>query len=104
MNQKVVLSLVLVSLGVVFGQVSDDSRSSVKFAEQPGATSLEDVQNLGDTNSGVATLARDKRTLLLKKKLLGAGAIGLGLGVGLGALKGYVLDQFIASLFFSKFV
>ncbi|KAK0088290.1 hypothetical protein PV325_012486 [Microctonus aethiopoides] len=32
---------------------------------------------------------RQKRTLLLKKKILGAGIIGLGLGVGVGALKGY---------------
>lgn len=35
---------------------------------------------------------RQKRTLLLKKKILGAGIIGLGLGVGVGALKGYVLN------------
>ena len=48
-----------------------------------------DVQNSDlalDENDGSVT--REKRTLFLKKKILGAGALGFGLGLGVGAVKG----------------
>lgn len=54
----------------------------------------EQINNLEVENSDLslskesASLTRPKRTLFLKKKILGAGAIGFGLGLGVGAFKG----------------
>ncbi|XP_076176353.1 uncharacterized protein LOC143151260 [Ptiloglossa arizonensis] len=46
------------------------------------------IQTESDASAGV-TLNRPKRTLLLKKKLLGAGLLGFGLGVAKGYKAGY---------------
>ena len=45
------------------------------------------ISELPEGDDGTATHVRAKRTLLLKKKLLGAGLLGLGLG----AVKGLVI-------------
>lgn len=91
-HRTLLLSLVLLSVAVVFGEVLEDSRS----LEQP--TRLVDVDNLEAPESQAADAAapRDKRTLFLKKKLA-VGAIGFGLGLGVGALKGYAQSIYLSS-------
>lgn len=63
-------------------------------------TRLEDLE---ESTAGESTqsedLVRPKRTLLLKKKLLGLGALGLGVGFGVGAIKGYVKKQLAVDFF-----
>ena len=81
MNKKI-LTLSLLCCTVVFVLAQDDQVQPV--------TTLEKVDNefsVVSADQGTP-YTRDKRTLLLKKKLLGLGAIGLGVGLGVGALKG----------------
>ncbi|XP_011308204.1 uncharacterized protein [Fopius arisanus] len=56
-----------------------------------GQTSSELEESFGNTNldDGIDVHTRSKRTLLLKKKIIGAGLLGLGLGVAKGYKLGY---------------
>ncbi|XP_012266022.2 heterogeneous nuclear ribonucleoprotein A1-like isoform X2 [Athalia rosae] len=91
-NKFFILSVVLVasSLSFVFA-VNDD-------VNQQELITLEDLEETKDHQADVidqsSSLERPKRTLLLKKKLLGLGALGLGVGFGVGAIKGYALGGF----------
>ncbi|XP_053981023.1 uncharacterized protein LOC128895771 [Hylaeus anthracinus] len=71
--------------------VSYISAEDVLPAEE-GVSSILDsspaIQTENDASSGV-TLNRQKRTLFLKKKLLGAGLLGFGLGIAKGYKAGY---------------
>lgn len=65
----------------------------IAFAEELAAEkqiTLEDLEgtDVGSDFTNPDSLERPKRTLLLKKKLLGLGALGLGVGFGVGAVKG----------------
>ena len=86
MNTHIVSLLVLFAIAIAFTEVTEADIN----IEQP--TSLQDVHDVEEISQGAA-VSREKRTLLLKKKLLGVGALGLGLGVGLGAIKGYVKSK-----------
>ena len=78
-----VLSLLVLAVAVaVHAEVPTPEMSA-----QP-LTTLQDIENAQVANEGGAPLNRNKRTLLLKKKIIGAGAVGFGLGVGVGAVKG----------------
>lgn len=78
MKSQIIFLVVLCSAAIVLAQdINQD-----KISEY-------DVQNsdlaLGKDDG---TVTREKRTLFLKKKILGAGALGFGLGLGVGAVKG----------------
>lgn len=88
MKSHIISLLVLLSTAIVF---ADLAKADADIEQQQLPTSLEDVHNVQESSESAAPVSRDKRTLFLKKKLLGVGAIGFGLGVGLGAIKGYEL-------------
>ena len=71
-------SLMLVILGCLAVYVSADQSTQQQLQLQPI------TESLGESDG--ATHVRAKRTLFLKKKLLGAGLLGFGLG----AAKGFV--------------
>ncbi|XP_043477217.1 prisilkin-39-like [Leptopilina heterotoma] len=79
MRGQILLFAIICTIGIVFTQ----------------DVNQEQVNNLAAENSDLALskesthLSRPKRTLFLKKKILGAGAIGFGLGLGVGAFKSY---------------
>lgn len=54
---------------------------------------LAEIPIISEISSENTVHMRPKRTLLIKKKILGAGLIGLGIGAGIGALKGYVINE-----------
>lgn len=74
MKSQILLLALLCTIGIVFTQnVNEEEINNF------------DVEN---SDSQSTSLSRPKRTLFLKKKILGAGAIGFGLGLGVGAIKG----------------
>ncbi|XP_015438557.1 PREDICTED: uncharacterized protein LOC107193596 [Dufourea novaeangliae] len=63
-----------------------DSQSTVENFSSTIDNSAVHPENEGSTS---VTLNRQKRTLLLKKKLIGAGLVGFGLGIAKGYKAGY---------------
>ncbi|XP_034190135.1 uncharacterized protein LOC117608717 isoform X1 [Osmia lignaria lignaria] len=73
---------------VMFTKAEDDS----SLSEQSQSTLLNyDAGEIRGSDEGDATapLNRQKRTLFLKKKLIGAGLLGFGLGIAKGYKAGY---------------
>lgn len=86
MNPSTVLALAMLCCAAF----SLSSSEEVSVEKQPGSFgSLEIAQ---ETEADQAPHTRQKRTLLLKKKLIGAGLLGFGLG----ALKGYKAGYYSA--------
>lgn len=71
---------------------SEENGSSLIDRSAVIQTEDEGIGNENGNGNGAAagtTLKREKRTLLLKKKLIGAGLLGFGLGVAKGYKAGY---------------
>ena len=78
MKSQILFLVVLCSVAFVLGEEINEEQIS-------GLDGPDSDLELGEEDG---PLSRQRRTLFLKKKLLGVGALGFGLGLGVGAVKG----------------
>ncbi|XP_076282400.1 uncharacterized protein LOC143209944 [Lasioglossum baleicum] len=80
--------------------VSADASSAEQHDSSLSPLNNPDAQQYEDGSTGVL-LNRQKRTLLLKKKLLGAGLLGFGLGIAKGYKAGYYTAPTVRHVYLS---
>lgn len=80
MNYPIVLLALVFSSGLAFARIGEEQK-------QTSLLDIEDSSNVQGDSTEIEPINREKR-FLLKKKIIGAGLLGLGVGVGVGAIKG----------------